>query len=167
MSALYKRISNYSSMATQDNLLYEHRYIASLMLGRDLKPEEVVHHKDENKRNNFPDNLMVFKTKADHTAYHRGCEAVLSDDGTYYCPNKKVHRCKCCNKIIYNTSTMCIDCYSAKRAENIPPKEDLEKLIYTTPFEEIGRRYGVSGKAVTKWCKKYGLPYRKKDMVKE
>ncbi len=34
--------------------------------------------------------------------------------------------------------------------------------VYT--FETIGRKYGVSAKSISKWCKWYGLPYRKKDI---
>ena len=49
---------------------HEHRVVAEQMLGRKLKPGEVVHHIDGNKRNNSPDNLMVFSSQADHARYH-------------------------------------------------------------------------------------------------
>jgi len=55
---------------------------------------------------------------------------------------------------------MCIDCRNKEKAKNIPPKEELEKLIYEKSFVAIGKMYGVSDNAVRKWCKKYGLPYR-------
>lgn len=38
-----------------------------------------------------------------------------------------------------------------------PPKEELEKLIETTPMEKLGKNFGVSGNAVKKWCKSYGI----------
>ncbi len=47
-----------------------HRVIAEKKIGRPLKPEEVVHHLDFNKRNNHPDNLMILPSKADHSRYH-------------------------------------------------------------------------------------------------
>ena len=50
---------------------HEHRIVAEQMLGRSLKPDEVVHHIDENKRNNDPSNLMVFATQADHAKWHQ------------------------------------------------------------------------------------------------
>lgn len=36
-----------------------------------LCPEEVVHHKDRNKQNNEPDNLLLFKNQAEHDAQHK------------------------------------------------------------------------------------------------
>ena len=59
---------------------------------------------------------------------------------------------------------MCLECARKEQAKNIPPKEELELLIYELPFTEIGKRYGVSDNSVRKWCKKYKLPFRKKDM---
>lgn len=67
----------------------------------------------------------------------------------------------------YITSEMCNECYKKEKAKNIPSKEELESLIYTLPFTKIGEIYGVSDNAVRKWCKKYNLPYRKKDIVSQ
>lgn len=41
------------------------------MIGRFLKPEEVVHHIDRTKTNNIPENLMVLKSQAEHMKLHR------------------------------------------------------------------------------------------------
>lgn len=49
---------------------HTHRVVAEQMLGRPLKKGEVVHHIDGNKRNNKPENLMVFKTQKEHAAFH-------------------------------------------------------------------------------------------------
>lgn len=48
---------------------HEHRVIAEQKLGRKLRPGEIVHHIDCNKRNNHPDNLKVM-TQAEHAALH-------------------------------------------------------------------------------------------------
>lgn len=48
---------------------HTHRIIAERMLGRKLRPDEVVHHIDGNKRNNAPENLMVL-TRAEHAKLH-------------------------------------------------------------------------------------------------
>lgn len=47
-----------------------HRTVAERMLGRTLLPGEVVHHIDGNKRNNNPNNLMVFKNQSEHAKWH-------------------------------------------------------------------------------------------------
>ncbi|CDS48893.1 hypothetical protein [Polaromonas sp. CG9_12] len=40
------------------------------ILGRYLRPEEEVHHKDGDPTNNHPDNLQVFATHAEHMRHH-------------------------------------------------------------------------------------------------
>lgn len=50
---------------------HEHRIVAEQILGRPLKPGEVVHHIDRNKRNNDSSNLMIFKNQAAHAAWHK------------------------------------------------------------------------------------------------
>lgn len=48
---------------------HEHRTVMEEKLGRPLLPGEIVHHRDDNKRNNDPDNLEVM-TQADHMRLH-------------------------------------------------------------------------------------------------
>lgn len=49
---------------------HTHRRVAELMLARELNPGEVVHHVDGNKRNNSPDNLIIFSSQSEHAAWH-------------------------------------------------------------------------------------------------
>lgn len=48
---------------------HEHRRVMEAILGRPLLPNEIVHHKDRNKKNNDPSNLELM-TRADHMKHH-------------------------------------------------------------------------------------------------
>ncbi len=47
-----------------------HRQIAEMILGRTLKKGEIVHHKDGNKRNNNPENIVVMPSQREHASLH-------------------------------------------------------------------------------------------------
>ena len=48
----------------------EHRFIMEQKIGRKLQPNEIVHHKDGNKKNNHIDNLSI-ETRSFHSASHQ------------------------------------------------------------------------------------------------
>ena len=58
-----------SPEAREDGYVAVHRDVASKKIGRPLRPNEVVHHIDGNKRNNRPSNLQVM-TRKQHWAIH-------------------------------------------------------------------------------------------------
>src|SRR5680860_776022 len=72
---------------SNSNGLYPlHRVLVENKLGRPLLEDEEVHHVDENKDNDSPDNLVVMN-KSSHAKHH----------------SKKInrieHTCKCCGKV--------------------------------------------------------------------
>ena len=66
----FKQIYVPNSIEARDNgYAPEHRIISSRKPGRDLRDDEVVHHRDGNKRNNRPRNLQVM-TRSEHRRTH-------------------------------------------------------------------------------------------------
>ena len=49
---------------------HEHRIVAEEILGRPLLQGEVVHHRDGNKRNNDPRNIVIFASQSEHAKAH-------------------------------------------------------------------------------------------------
>jgi hypothetical protein len=50
--------------------VYLHRIIAEQTFDRKLRPGEVVHHLDEDKSNNSPENLVICSSSSVHRRYH-------------------------------------------------------------------------------------------------
>lgn len=169
--------------ATKEGYVYTHVLVAEKNLGRFLKPEEVVHHIDEDKYNNSPNNIIVFKTNADHVAFHGGRDAVQDGD-VWWCPDKGSGTvCPLCGGVKDDKSTKCSKCRSLADKEkhkrrvmqilsqgNVPlscmgvmdqPKiarDVLKRKIRNESFLSIGKEFGVSDNTIKQWCGRYDLP---------
>lgn len=69
MAKTYIDDKGYVRYSDSDKLV--HRDIAEKKLGRKLRPGEVVHHKDRDKKNNSPQNLHVFRNQEEHDRVHK------------------------------------------------------------------------------------------------
>ena len=145
--------------ARNNGCVLKQRIIAEEKLGRYLQPNEVVHHKDGNRLNNHPDNLMVFCNQESHARFHSGLyNQLVCANGVYTCL-PIVKECPTCRRqfnLTYSEQTYCSNgCRNLnnRKVKNRPSREELEKLIKTYGYASVGRMYGVSGNAVKKWLK--------------
>jgi hypothetical protein len=93
--------------ADPNGYVLEHRLVAEQTLGRFLLPTEVVHHRDDNRQNNHPDNLQVMSNAA-HTAHH------LNLNGRW------ARRYPCCigcgtTQRRHEAHGLCVNCYQRGR----------------------------------------------------
>lgn len=74
--------------------------------------------------------------------------------------------CPTCGKTISKDAKICINCYHelSRKAQRPAPME-LAKMIKEIGFKATGKRFGVGGNAVVKWCKAYDIPYTKKELI--
>lgn len=158
--------------ANKDGSVYVHFLVAERVLGRPLLPGEWVHHKDTNKLNNEPDNIMVFASNADHSRFHSyhldESSLAINENGAYICIPRP---CNCidCGAPISIWGTRCKSCARIMQRKAIRPSlGELQEIlkIYNGNFQAIGRYYGVTDNAVRKWCKTYGLPHKSSDYKK-
>ena len=88
---------------------------------------------------------------------------------------RKANYCIDCGKQISITSTRCPSCAgklmgqerTLEFQESLKQKvsrEELKTLIRTTPFTQIGSKFGVTDNTIRKWCDAYNLPRRVSDI---
>lgn len=158
--------------STKKGWIQEHRVVAEQIVGRILKPEEVVHHIDENTTNNNVNNLMVFATSNDHAAYHGGREIYEIDSVWYALPKEhKPKQCEICGKIFIpkweSTQRFCCKRCQNKSQIRITTESlrELQELLIDNGgnFLETARQLNVTGNAIVRRLKRAGLPYHSSD----
>ena len=84
---------------------------------------------------------------------------------SYPTKEHKEKYCPKCGKLISSTSNMCVTCHNiSTRVVERPDRDKLKELIRNKPFTHIAKEYGVSDKAISKWCKNANLPSTKSEI---
>lgn len=80
--------------------------------------------------------------------------------------SSKITYCKKCGRpLSVKDAEYCQTCiHEFQRKCEWPSRDELKKLIRSTPFLQIGKKYNVSDNAVRKWCLNYGLPSKKMEI---
>lgn len=112
----------------------------------------------------------VWTTSKNYTKQKNGRYTLMKDIGaSTYGKIKKYpyKKCLCCNTYIVKKNKRCAECNLTfkRKTKEIPTKEDLIDMIAESSFVGVGRKYGVSGNAVRKWCERQGLPRYKDDII--
>lgn len=104
------------------------------------------------KRNNCRlDNLRFVCPNCDHQSSTFGSRNIAQP-----------HICIICGIKIQCKSTYCMKCANNRdrtktRKVDRPSKEQLYKMVWSIPTTTIARQYGITDKAVSRWCKSYGI----------
>lgn len=78
----------------------------------------------------------------------------------------KPNTCKDCGDVISKQAERCLSCAASHRQKGEerpsqrkfdPTPEELKKLVWEKPATKVGKHFGVSSKAISKRCKKYGI----------
>jgi len=134
-------------LCSSSGVVYYHRHVMSMHLGRWLRSEEHVHHIDGDRANNDISNLKVL-SRSDHSREHCAEPTTV---------------CAKCGTLTYNEVYCSSKCHriSSRKVER-PSKEQLLHDIANMSFLAMGKKYGVSDNGVRKWARYYGIELKKR-----
>jgi hypothetical protein len=113
----------------------------------------------------WPDQSLLGNESGNNTLNRIKCESVIRDgvrQGESIVETsimKPTGKCPFCECDVYGTKYCSVSC-SAKDHRKIPKRPSrnkLEKLVWEKSTVQLAKDYGVSDKAVEKWCKIYGI----------
>lgn len=155
--------------ANPSGCVYEHILVAEQKLGRQLTSNECVHHIDGNKKNNSPDNLMVFASISDHTCFHAG-GSIYEINSVWHANKKRVKKvCPFCKKVFQqkeSTQIYCsVSCSNHSNTKIKTPARDIQDLLFANNgnFSAVGRILNITSNGVAKILKRNGLPHHSSD----
>ncbi len=133
-------------LASKNGKVYVHRHVASLSIGRWVRRDEHVHHKNGDRTDYRPDNLEILTPRA----HHRRHAAERPPRVTIPC-----HACGTLTPNIRFCSPACV--HIGQRKTEWPSREELTALMARANWRQIAQVFGVSDNAVRRWAKLYGL----------
>lgn len=159
--------------AEKNGLVYEHVLVAERMLGRNLNDNEVVHHKDHNRSNNNPDNLIIFATLSDHAAFHGG-RCIYLDNGVWRAVYPNITKiCPTCKKeftlnqkdYAQRQKFCCVECAQQACSKTKLSIDELQQLLFANNgnFTKVAKLLNVSSNAIVHRLKRKSLPFHSKD----
>lgn len=88
------------------------------------------------------------------------------DESGIHLKSERKSFCLRCGKETNGYGTYCLTCNGfLHRNCDRPSPITLAQLVKEYGFEKVGKMYGVSSKAVTQWCKRYGIPHKKQELI--
>lgn len=140
-------------LANKAGKVMEHVLVMVEAIGRPLKQGECVHHINRDKTDNSIENLRLM-TISEHALLHQMEDNgyLLSDRTCLICSSKFTASSGSAQKYCsYSCS------FKARKRFDIS-REDLYRLVWTTPTVEVAKILGISDVAVGKRCKKLNIP---------
>ena len=145
--------------------VYEHRYLMEIELGRELLPDEIVHHLDCEKTNNRLENLIVI-SKRYHARLHSWINSGANVSESFVRNginsgkplSEEPKCCEICGQTLQAKQKYwcCLEHASlGKRKVERPTFEQLKLDMSSMSMLAIGKKYNVSDNAVRKWIKTY------------
>lgn len=126
----------------------EHRLLAEVLLFRYLKPEEVIDHIDDHPYHNWPTNIRMFPSNADHLGWTTGYRskptrrgsipgAYTSTQKLLQCPDESETLAQCPSKIRERLSWY-IDCHRPRiEHRNLSRRSILRAGAWRNPFPMV------------------------------
>ncbi len=111
-----------------------------------------------------PVSVLVFDSPESYARWqetHVGLQQLVEKGSTSLNVPARQETCLYCGKplTLPGQDTYCSRKCSRLAARKVerPSKEDLQQLVWSKPTTQIAKDFGVSDKAVEKWCKAYGI----------